>query len=99
FRRKDGSVIWVEQNARAVRDEHGRLLHYEGSVEDITERKRSEVALRESNRQLDEALQQLRTAQAQLVQQERLRALGQMASGIAHDFNNALAPILGFSDL
>lgn len=41
----------------------------------------------------------LQKAQYQLVQQERLRALGQMASGIAHDFNNALAPILGYSEL
>lgn len=41
----------------------------------------------------------LQRAQHQLVQQERLRALGQMAGGIAHDFNNALAPILGYSEL
>jgi CheY-like chemotaxis protein len=34
-----------------------------------------------------------------VIQQERLRALGQMASGIAHDFNNALVPILGFCEL
>jgi signal transduction histidine kinase len=38
-------------------------------------------------------------AQLELVQQQRLRALGQMAGGIAHDFNNALAPILGYSEL
>jgi CheY-like chemotaxis protein len=42
---------------------------------------------------------QLRQAQQALVQQERIRALGQMASGIAHDINNSLAPILGYSDL
>ena len=34
-----------------------------------------------------------------MIQQEQLRALGQMASGIAHDFNNTLTPILGFSNL
>lgn len=53
-----------------------------------------DIALR-----LDEALSQLQLAQRRIVQQERLRALGQMASGIAHDFNNALAPILCYSDL
>lgn len=53
----------------------------------------------ETNRRLEAALAELRAAQATLVQQERLRALGQMASGIGHDFNNALAPILGFSEL
>ena len=41
----------------------------------------------------------LYTAQQSALQQERLRALGQIASGIAHDINNALAPVLGFADL
>ncbi len=55
--------------------------------------------LRESNRRLELALEELQKAQQQILEQERLSALGQMASGIAHDFNNALAPILGFADL
>lgn len=41
----------------------------------------------------------LEGAQQQVIQHERLRALGQMASGIAHEFNNALASILGYSEL
>ncbi|MGI0487262.1 CHASE2 domain-containing protein [Pantanalinema rosaneae CENA516] len=44
--RKDGSVIWISENARAVRDERGRLLYYEGIVQDITARKQVEIALR-----------------------------------------------------
>lgn len=50
-------------------------------------------------RQLEVAHEELRAAQEHIMQQERLRALGQMASGIAHDFNNALSPILGFTEL
>jgi PAS domain S-box-containing protein len=46
--RKDGSVIWISENARAVRDPQGQILYYEGFVEDITERKKVEQALRES---------------------------------------------------
>ena len=46
--RKDGSVIWISESARAVRDAAGRLLYYEGTVEDITERRRAEDALRDS---------------------------------------------------
>ncbi len=37
--RKDRSTIWISENARIVYDENGQLLHYEGTVEDITERK------------------------------------------------------------
>ncbi|HEY9608388.1 adenylate/guanylate cyclase domain-containing protein [Allocoleopsis sp.] len=44
--RSDGSIIWISENARAVRDEQGKLLYYEGIVEDITKRKLTEEALR-----------------------------------------------------
>jgi PAS domain S-box-containing protein len=36
-RRRDGKLIWISENARAVRDEGGRLVCYEGTVEDVTE--------------------------------------------------------------
>ena len=55
--------------------------------------------LRARNEELQKALAELTSAQEHIIQQERLRALGQMASGIAHDFNNTLVPILGFCEL
>jgi PAS domain S-box-containing protein len=48
-RRKDGTRIWVSENVRVVRAEDGSPLRYEGSVQDITERRRAEEALQESN--------------------------------------------------
>jgi PAS domain S-box-containing protein len=45
---KDGSTKWISENAHAVRDARGRLLYYEGTVQDITQRKRFEQALRDS---------------------------------------------------
>jgi C4-dicarboxylate-specific signal transduction histidine kinase len=69
------------------------------NASDLAERKRAETSLRESHTQLEAAMTELKTTQQQMVQQERLRALGQMASGIAHDFNNTLSPIMGFSEL
>jgi signal transduction histidine kinase/ActR/RegA family two-component response regulator len=48
---------------------------------------------------IKKAYEELRRTQEVVVQQERLRALGQMASGVAHDVNNALTPIVGYSDL
>lgn len=55
--------------------------------------------LQRSHQALQEAMKQLQETQQQVIQQQRLRALGEMASGIAHDFNNALTPILGLTEL
>jgi PAS domain S-box-containing protein len=46
--RKDGSKIWISVNAHAIRDAAGKILYYEGTAQDITERKRTEQALKES---------------------------------------------------
>jgi diguanylate cyclase (GGDEF)-like protein/PAS domain S-box-containing protein len=45
--RKDGSIIWISENARTIRDPDGQLLGFEGTVEDITARKQSEDELRQ----------------------------------------------------
>jgi len=47
---RNGTVVFVRESARAVRDEAGKILYYEGVAEDITERKRVEAALRESEK-------------------------------------------------
>jgi diguanylate cyclase (GGDEF)-like protein/PAS domain S-box-containing protein len=46
--RRDGRKIWFSENARAVREASGKILYYEGTVEDITARKHAEEALRQS---------------------------------------------------
>jgi PAS domain S-box-containing protein len=83
--RKDGSHAWVSESSRAVRNGAGKLLYYEGTVEDITERKRAE----EERRQLE----------AQIQHAQKLESLGVLAGGIAHDFNNLLTGILGYASL
>ncbi|GEM_PF-3110541 len=80
--------------------EGGRPTSIGGIATDITKRKRiEEETIREYNRRLSAAMEDLARLQKQAIRQERLNALGQMASGIAHDFNNALSPILGFTEL
>jgi PAS domain S-box-containing protein len=44
-KRSDGKTIWIKENARAVHDETGEILYYEGTVEDITSRKLAELEL------------------------------------------------------
>ncbi len=52
LRRRDGSILIVLENSRAVRDAQGRIILYEGTLTDITERKRIEEALRASEAEL-----------------------------------------------
>src|SRR5207244_9605938 len=50
-------------------------------------------------RHLSAAYDDLRKAQSQLIQAEKMRALGELAGGVAHEFNNALCGVLGFLEL
>ncbi|MEQ8383273.1 MAG: response regulator [Coleofasciculus sp. A1-SPW-01] len=50
--RQDGSIIWISENTRAVRDANGVLLYYEGSVEDISDRKQAAEQLQASEQKL-----------------------------------------------
>jgi PAS domain S-box-containing protein len=83
--RKDRKPIWISLNVRYVRDSKGRFLYYEGFVEDITERKRTE--------------QERLNLEEQLRQSQKMEAIGRLAGGIAHDFNNLLTVIRGYGEL
>ena len=97
--RPENATTWVHVRGEARRDAGGKIIGLRGTTQDITARKQAEELLLESNERLDRTLTELRQTQRQIVAQENLRVLGQMASGIAHDFNNALSPIVGFSEL
>ena len=74
--RRDGSRIWVLENARAVRDETGHLLYYEGSIEEITERKRAEEAVQEANqRTIIEYEEMVRDIASQALEENGYRVL------------------------
>ncbi|PYM95220.1 MAG: hypothetical protein DME04_05415 [Candidatus Rokuibacteriota bacterium] len=98
FGRVDGSYVPVDYVSTPM-IERDQLTGVVVSFNDITARHQSEAALQQSHRMLEETLEQLKATQRQVLQQERLRAMGQMASGIAHDFNNSLSPIVGFAEL
>lgn len=75
-RRKDGSVIWISEHARAAYDDAGTLLYYEGTVEDITERKRNEEVLEKLNKQLMDT--------------SRRAGMAEVATGVLHNVGNVL---------
>ena len=51
WRRRDGTIIYMNENARVIRGDDGRIMFYEGTVEDITDRKETERELRKSREQ------------------------------------------------
>ena len=79
--RSDGSRFQAMVIMDAVHDQSNRPLGFSMVTRDVTERK-------ENERHLEEA-------RAQLVQSQKMEALGQLTSGIAHDFNNLLQGIVG----
>ena len=66
---------------------------------EMTEREKISASLAKSNIQLSDALIRLKRAQEEVIQQERLKVLKQIADGILHDIYDAMMPILGFSEL
>jgi PAS domain S-box-containing protein len=98
FARADGSTFPVDYVSTPM-IERGLVTGVVVTFQDISERKRAEADLQLSHQWLKGTLAELKATQQQLLRQERLRAIGQMASGIAHDFNNTLSPILSFSEL
>src|SRR5947209_9617743 len=78
WKRKDGRRLTVQLSVRAVRDGSGGVEYYETFVRDVTEQRR---------------------LQQQLVQSQKMEAVGRLAGGVAHDFNNLLTVILSYSDL
>ncbi|MBD2319725.1 SpoIIE family protein phosphatase [Phormidium tenue] len=50
--KRDRTTIWISENVRALRDAQGQILYYEGTVEDISQRKIAEIALDGANKQI-----------------------------------------------
>jgi PAS domain S-box-containing protein len=78
WKRKDGRLLTVQLSVRAVRNGTGQVEYYETFVRDVTDQRR---------------------LQQQLLQSQKMEAVGRLAGGIAHDFNNLLTVITSYSEL
>lgn len=82
---KNGRVIPILTSASLLKDGSGKVVGTLGVIKDLTEKKKLE--------------EDLRKAQAELVQTEKLAAIGRLASGVAHELNDPLTSVLTFSNL
>ncbi len=83
IRRHDGSVIWISENARAVRDWTGKLVFYEGTVEDVTGKIDAQNTLRRALTEMEEAS----------------RAKSAFLAAMSHELKTPLNAVLGFSEI
>lgn len=114
-RRRDGKVIWISENARAVRDESGTVLYYEGTVIDITARKLAEESQRQAREELEERVRE-RTAELALYNQAlkaevtvRQKAEAEAAAAndaksrflanMSHEIRTPMNAILGYAQI
>ena len=93
----DGSVKWVCDSTFIRRNEHGDITHYQGIVDDVTERKETESELARYREHLEELVRErtreLETAQDELIKRERLAVLGQLTATVSHELRNPLGVI------
>jgi len=85
FVHKRGGTVWTYWSVSLLRDQQGGPLYFLSQIHDLSERKRTEEALRQSEELLHKA--------------QKMEAVGRLAGGVAHDFNNILTVISGYATM
>lgn len=83
MRRRDGSMIWIMENARAIKDAYGKISYFEGSITDITVRRKMEEELRE----------------AKMLAELSSRSKMEFLANMSHELRTPLNAIIGFSEI
>jgi PAS domain S-box-containing protein len=83
--KKDGDVRILELSTALIRDDSGKALGFRGIARDVTKRKQAE--------------KEKEKLENQLMQAEKMKAIGTLAGGVAHDLNNILSGIVSYPEL
>ena len=81
--KKSGDTIWISENVRPVKDDEGTLLFYEGSMEDVDQRRKAEIALKDAKAESDLAN----------------RAKSEFLANMSHELRTPLNAVIGFSEI
>ena len=101
LRKKEGTPIIGSVSAVAVKDEDGQVIHFDGVVEDVTERRRAEEALKEERlslaQQVEDQTAELRATNRELARANRLK--DEFLANMSHELRTPLSAIVGMAGI